>query len=133
MKSVFKNTVSISLAFLVLFSSTSFAITHHFCGTELIDVSVFGNSSSCFSSSTTPQEVQCLTSSCCSDSVVGVDRSDLLLHSIDIEFDKVIFFTNNLHLIFQSVFEDFKTLSLDKYSPPKLTMNLLVVFEVFLI
>lgn len=134
MKRTLKNIASLSLAFLVLFSSTSFAVNQHFCGSKLIDVSVFGNSSNCSSSTFNPQQNQCLAAaSCCSDSIITVDRSDLLSFSFDIEFDKIVALSNDLSQTFLSILEDSKTFSFKEYSPPKLTKDILVVFEVFLI
>ena len=47
MKLIIRNISATILSFIVMFSSMSFAIDEHFCGSRLMDVSYFGNADNC--------------------------------------------------------------------------------------
>lgn len=53
MKNVFQKSGSFAMALLVLFSTMSFSVDKHFCGTNLVDVSIFSQAKNCTSEAKT--------------------------------------------------------------------------------
>ena len=80
-KLVFK-IASISLAFLVLFSTLSFTVEKHYCGDFLVDVAYVGHADGCgmemdARSKTTKK-------SCCKDELHKIEGQDELQQSADV-------------------------------------------------
>lgn len=85
MKSFFQNTISISLAILVLFSTFSFSVGKHFCGDYLVNTALFTKADGCGMKMTSQknQEKSCEVAkkSCCSDEEIVLEGQDELVTS----------------------------------------------------
>ncbi|MCV6629248.1 MAG: hypothetical protein OIF50_05250 [Flavobacteriaceae bacterium] len=66
MKSFFRNIAAFSLAFLVVFASSSFSLIKHFCGDEIVSVSIFENIASCCDQQIQDEVPTLSKISCCS-------------------------------------------------------------------
>ncbi|TXE06137.1 hypothetical protein FUA26_14250 [Seonamhaeicola algicola] len=123
------------LALLVLISTVSFTVEKHYCGDVLIDVSLFADANKC-GMETQGQDLEKTTKkSCCKDEVHVVEGQDKLLKSSNnLEFQQQLFITSFVYT-FYNLFESLpkQTIPHKDYSPPKLTTNILVLDQVFLI
>lgn len=130
MKKVFQHNVSVIMAFLVLFSTFSFTVDKHFCGSFLVDKAIFSEAETCGMEMETSAEV-----SCCTNEKVAVKGQDELKHQFDsLNFNQQLFLTGFTYShIF--VFVDFskKIVPFKDYSPPFLVKDIQLVDRVFLI
>ena len=137
-KIVFRNTVSIFLAIVVLFSTFSFAINENYCLDNLVGISIF--------SKTTTSDVEMKPSSDmkgfyfqerdCTSSVVKMieGQNNLKTDSLSFEFELPTFTTLYLYSyinLFEGSGYDF--VPFNDYSPPPLVKDIRVLDEVFLI
>lgn len=130
--------VSISMALLLLASTTSWKVEKHFCMGHLVDLAFFADAEDCGMSmgmlnddnSTMQQE-----SSCCSEEVIFVDGQDDLKMSFDnLSFEQQLFVTSFAHSyidLFEGS-EENATL-FREYSPPLVIKNIYKLGETYLI
>ncbi len=120
-----------------MFSSMSFAIDEHFCGSSLVDVSYFGDADNCgmdqidMSSNTSAFK----KNNCCKDQITLLQSSIfnkeklINLQNTDIE-------TSLLKAYCYSVFyinSSFKLKYYKDFSPPDITKDIRVLHQTFLI
>ncbi|CAL2057229.1 HYC_CC_PP family protein [Tenacibaculum sp. 190524A05c] len=138
MKSVLTKISSFVLALLVLFSTFSFTVAKHYCGDFLVGVSYFGDAKNCADElgeddCDSPQVIK--KKNCCKDEVENIEGQDDLRNSIekfDLEKQKfVVAYVSSLLYLFSE--EDQKEKEFLQYSPPKLTYDLNILHEVFII
>lgn len=133
-------TVKISssiLAFLVLFSTLSFAVEKHFCHDFLVDVSYFGNSKGCGESNKScdlPSVVE--ENNCCKDEITKIDGQDEIRKSsfedLDFETQKfVVSFAISYLNLYKELHD--KVIPHKNYYPPNLTFNFQTLFEIFIL
>ncbi|AUC83771.1 hypothetical protein CW733_15540 [Lacinutrix sp. Bg11-31] len=121
------------MAFVVLFSTLSFTIESHYCGTNLIDTAVFSKVKNCGmeSSAATP-----IKKRCCKDEVVVVQGQDKLkLNSFDdLDINQQILFTSYVYS-YISLFISLpkQVVPHKEYVPPNLIYDIQVLDETFLI
>lgn len=137
MKKFFGNIVACILAVLVLFSTVSFTVDQHFCGSFLVDSAVFTKAKTCAMeiNMETSSKVSITKESCCTNKKLEVKGQDELKRSFNnFDFQKHVFITGFLYAYLQ-VFEisepDF--IPFKDYSPPKLVCNIQLQDQVFLI
>ena len=138
MKKSLLKIASISLAFLVLFSTLSFTVEKHYCGRFLVDVAVFSEAKGCGMekmSHTETGESTLKKMSCCKDEVIvleGQDELSVSLKLLDLsqqifiipfEFDYIALFS----------YEEQNEIIFKEYSPPDLVKDIPVLHESFLI
>ena len=132
MKQTIKNITSISLAFLVLFSTMSFTINEHYCGGSLVETSWFVEAEGC------GMEMETSTSfsadSCCNDIVTIVDGQDEVKQNSQLTIDQQVFITAFIHT-YSELFEVPVTeaISYKDYVPPLLVRDIQLLDETFLI
>jgi len=123
--------LSVSMALLVLFSTTSFTIEKHFCGDTLIDVAVFSEAKNC-----DENMEQISKKSCCNDVVEVMKGQDELKYSTfeDLNLDQQIFLATFAYS-YSNLFESFpkQIIPFKDYSPPNLVVDIQVLDQVFLI
>lgn len=87
MKRVYLKIQAIFLALMILVVSNSYAITSHFCGSTLVDVSYFGTSSACgmMEADDACKDEQTVKKSCCKD-VVEILEPEVLDKTITFKF-----------------------------------------------
>ena len=67
------------MSFVVLFSTTSFAITKHYCGDTLIDTAVFNKAETCgmeMDLDSTVEGCSVIKENCCNDEQILIDGQD---------------------------------------------------------
>lgn len=89
---------SISMALLLLASTTSWKVEKHFCMGHLVDVAFFTDAEDCGMSMSEMNDVDSTIqqeSSCCDDEVIFVDgQDDLKMSFDDLTFEKQLFVTS---------------------------------------
>lgn len=79
--------ISLSLAVLLLFSSTGVTLDIHFCGNELFDYSFFGNVKTCSKADLDDETLQFIKTSCCTVDHFSIETAQ---DYKDVKFDNVI-------------------------------------------
>jgi|GEM_PF-3726786 hypothetical protein len=127
-----------SMAFLVLFSSTSFLISTHFCAGKVANVSYFVPSDACSmnmeQSCENKQTSERYKKSCCKSAFEIIDAADFLnlenpllhkeLFQLALQNWTLFFLESNVELEFSSW---------EYYTPPIACKNLNLFYETFLI
>ncbi|MBZ9632148.1 hypothetical protein LB465_15300 [Salegentibacter sp. LM13S] len=130
MKKAFQHSISIAMAFMVLFSTFSFTVDKHFCGSFLVDTAIFSEAKTCGMEMETSTE-----DSCCSNEKIAVEGQDELKHQFDaLDLNQQAFLTGFAYsYIF--IFEDFskEIIPFKNYSPPLLVKDIQLEDQVFLI
>ena len=138
MKEVIHKMASVTMAFLLLLSTTSWKVEKHYCMGRLMDMALFVKADDCgmdmaFSDndSTEFQEQY----PCCDDEVIFIDgQDDLKISFNDLDIEKQHFISVFLFSgidLFPSSPES--QVSYLKYPPPILVKNIQLLDEVFLI
>lgn len=126
------------MSFVVLFSTTSFAITKHFCGDTLIDTAVFNKAETCgmeMDLASTVEGCSVIKENCCNDQQILIDGQD----EVQIQFDKISFeqkvFIASFIYSYVNLFEglDKNVSSFEEYAPPIVTNQIYKIDESYLI
>ncbi|QNM87036.1 hypothetical protein H9W90_01625 [Polaribacter pectinis] len=128
------------MSFVVLFSTTSFAITKHFCGDTLVDTSVFSQASTCRMESQKDTSVaisdcSVVKKDCCTDEQLLVDGQDEVQLQVDnITFNQELFIASFIYT-YINLFEglDNNVSNYSAYKPPLVIKELYKVDETYLI
>lgn len=133
MKKILQKSGSLVMALLVLFSTMSFTVDKHFCGTYLVDQAVFSKAKDCGMEH--PSEGEMITNDGCSDQQISVQGQDDLKISInDLDLSQQVFlstFTYSYIGLFQELPQ--QLIPFSDYSPPLLVRDIQVLHETFLI
>lgn len=138
MKVLFKNTTSLFLAFLVLFSTMSFTIEMHYCGGALVDAAIFKQAKTCgieMHQSNTYSENVILKKECCkNDHIVKEGQNELQTSINPLSFDQQLFVASFVYY-YINLFEglDEKIIPFKDYSPPLIDKDVQVLYQTFLI
>jgi len=121
------------MAFVVLFSTLSFTIESHYCGTNLIDTAIFSKVKNCGMESAVTISTK---KSCCKDEVKVVNGQDKLkLNSFDdLNVNQQLLVTCFVYS-YPSLFVSLpkQTIPHIEYEPPKLIIDTHVLNNTFLI
>jgi len=135
MYSRFQQSISVTMALLLLISTLSFSIEKHYCGDDLIDVAIFSDAQKC-GSEAADKGAKLMTQSCCKDVVHLLEGQD----ELSLEKTKVLNMNQKVFIMsFAHVFSGLKTLdsqnntTFKHYPPPKFVRDIQVLNEVFLI
>lgn len=128
------------MAFLVLFTTTSFSVGMHYCGDHLMDFSLSGDVESCMMKSEMTQSssncsVMEMKMDCCSDVELSVVGQDDLQASFDrLSFDQQ-FFLVSFGYTYTDLFESRhnENLRFKDYSPPPLIRDIQILDQTFLL
>lgn len=128
------------MAFIVLFSTMSFAVDMHYCGDHLVDFSLFEKVDSCMmksgmSTSSSECALMDMDMDCCSDIAIVVEgQDDLNVSFHQLSFDQYLFFASfiysNLNL-FEGLEQN--VMPFKDYSPPPLIREIQILDQTFLI
>ena len=133
MKKILQKSGSLVLALLVLFSTMSFTVDKHFCGTYLVDQAIFSEAQDCGMEH--PSEGEMTAEDGCSDQKISVEgQDDLKISFNDLELPHQVFlasFTFSYVELFQELPQQFIPFS--DYSPPLLVYDIHLLDETFLI
>lgn len=118
------------MAFLLLFSTLSFAVEMHFCGKVLVDKAIFSETQSCCSESDAPEE-----DPCCNEENISIEGQDELKISFNqLDLGQKIFlkaFAFSFIDLFEGLSE--QAVPFKDYSPPLLVSNIQLLNQTFLI
>ncbi len=118
------------MALLVLFSTMSFAIEKHFCGTTLVDVAIFTQAHGC--GMEIPSDIE---KPCCKNDVEIIKGQDELKYSFnDLSLDQQQFVATFVYT-YLDLFEGLpeQVIPFKDYSPPNLFYDRQVLHETYLI
>lgn len=138
MNKFFLKISSIFLACIVLFTTTSFTVSEHYCGDDLVDSSLFTKAESCSLDMEMPSPTEGCTiqkDNCCKDLVIQIEGQDELRPLFtDLNFDQQVIFTSFVYSYLIS-FEEIgdKNFVFRDYSPPLVDYDYQVLFQTFLI
>jgi hypothetical protein len=137
-KKVFQKIMSISLALLLLVSTTSWKVEKHYCMGHLMDISFFTASNSCGIeidlSKDNDTSIQ-YENSCCADvTILMQGQDDLALSYNDFTIDHQKFFIAFAYSYFDNLqTETFQPVKHNFYPPPIIVKDIQLLDEVFLI
>jgi hypothetical protein len=133
---VFSKVISTTMALAVVLASFSFKIEQHFCGSNLVDVSVISKIESCCSVGTAKDSsLQITEQSCCSNISLVVEGFDNYQIAFVSEFTTTPYFVAipSIQIPVDYIFETEKEFSSSTYNPPPLIFDIQVRDQVFLI
>ena len=139
MKQVFHKIMSISMAFVVLFSTMSFTIDMHYCGDNLVDFSFFHNVQTCgmekaqITSNCEKPEMK--KNNCCSDEQLVIEGQDDLKNTFStLTFEQQVFVASFTYS-YLSLFEGTTSVEVPfvDYPPPFVKRDVQVLHQTFLI
>ncbi len=129
---------AILLALMVLVSSNTYAITSHFCGEELVEVSYFGDDVGCAMEKindycNTKKKVK---KKCCSDKRILLEAEDYnIAKELNLDFEALSFTAAFLAFYFE-LFSDQEITEyyfLKEFPPPDAKQNIQVLHQTFLL
>jgi len=123
MKQFLHKILSISMAFVVLFSTMSYTLDMHYCGDKLVDTAIFHEAKTCGMEMEQPAPVKDCSvkkKNCCNDQQLVVDGQDELQLAFDkLSIDEQLFvatFAYTYIQLFKGTEENFS--SYRYYEPP---------------
>lgn len=132
--SVFSRIVSTVMAFAVVLASFSFKIEKHYCGSNLVEVSVISTPESCcvFASD---DAAQLNKKSCCSNLSLVVEGFNNYQSALSSAFPSLATFVvvSTLEIPVEFIFETTTKHHYSSYNPPPLIADIQVRDQVFLI
>tara|TARA_B110000091_G_scaffold184308_1_gene203499 strand:+ start:2054 stop:2458 length:405 start_codon:yes stop_codon:yes gene_type:complete len=125
---------SISLAFLVLFSTLSFTVEKHYCGNFLMDIAYLGHTDGCGMEMDAPSKT--MRKNCCKDEIHKIEGQDELQQSVDVALvlkghNDFISSINATRDLFQET--STREFGFKDFSPPDIPLNYQVLYQNFLI
>ncbi|MCM4153517.1 hypothetical protein DHD05_18135 [Arenibacter sp. N53] len=138
MKKVFHKVLAVSMAFVVMFTTMSFTMDMHYCGSSLVDLSFYSSADSCGMEIEQPLqdcETNITSKSCCTEHQLVKEANQDLKISLDkLTFEQQTFVATFLYSyinLFESFDENIQ--SFKDYSPPFLKRDVQVLYELYLI
>ena len=148
MKSLFTKILSVKLAFLVLFATSSFSVDKHFCCDELVSVSFFGKANDCeklskvkdcedsFKESNNSEKLcSSQDKGCCSDETI-IKKSDKSKITTKLKLEnEIITFSSLFYYTYINLFKHLEQLVVPfkNYRVPLISKDIHVLNETFLI
>lgn len=132
-KKVFQKLGSLVMALLVLFSTVSFTVDKHFCGTYLVDLAVFSEAQDCGMEH--PTEGEMAGEDGCSDQKISVKgQKELKISFNDLELPQQVFLSTFTYS-YVDLFEELpkQLIPFSDYSPPLLVYDIQLRDQTFLI
>lgn len=121
------------MAFLLLASTTSWAVDKHICMGHLVDIALFKDAEGC--GMNMGPEMEGMEEGCCSDELIVVcGQDDLKLSHSELTMDQQVFiaaFTLSYIGLFESYPE--RNILFKEYSPPLLIRDIQILDQTFLI
>lgn len=139
MKKAFQNIISLVMAVLVLFSTFSFTVEKHYCGSVLIDTAVFSNAKSCGMDSMQQDgfsaKPEMKNNSCSNKKIAVKGQKELKHHNFqDLDFQTQVFVAS-FYISYLDLYEGLpeQIIPFKDYSPPLLVSDIQLEDQVFLI
>ncbi|WP_040506511.1 HYC_CC_PP family protein [Gillisia limnaea] len=136
MKKAVQKLLSTTLALLVLFSTFSFTVDKHFCGSILVDKAIFSEAKTCGMDMHSHSEIDLMDEdNCCSDQNISVEGQDELKISFQsLDLNQQLFltvFTYSYSNLFEGLPQ--QVIPFKNYTPPLIVKDLPVLNDTFLI
>ncbi|WP_179354332.1 HYC_CC_PP family protein [Winogradskyella vidalii] len=137
MKQVFHKIMSLSMAFVVLFSTMSFTLSMHYCGDTLVETAMFHKAEGCGMEMDNPSTKGCSITkkNCCNDEQLVVDgQYELQLQVDKISLEQQVFIASFVYT-YINLFEglDNNVSSFEEYEPPLVIKEIFKIDETYLI
>lgn len=137
MKKVCIKSGSLLMALLVLFSTMSFTVDKHFCGSILVDKAVFSDAMTCgMEEHNLPvTENNAEEDSCCNEEQIAVEgQTELKISYDELNLGQQVFIAS-FTWSYVGLFADLpqNAIPFDHYSPPLLVTDIQLMDQVFLI
>lgn len=138
MKQTLNRLFSVSMAMLLLASTTSWTVGKHYCMGHLMDVSLFAAAEDCgMAMSTSSDDNSHITdqNSCCNDELIVVEgQDDLKISFEETSLDQQLFFISFAYT-YLNLFNDLveRPVPNEQYPPPILVKDIQLLDEVFII
>ncbi len=137
MKRFLTKIASISLAFVVVFATSSFTVDMHFCCNKLVDMAILSKAKPCKDKESDKPSKECSLGqkNCCSNVTLAKKADDSAKKAqFDISTDTFVFLQTFFYT-YTNPFEglELKVLPFTIYDPPFLEKDLLVLHETFLL
>ena len=129
-----KKAFSVLLSFIILLSSTSFSLSAHYCGQQLVDIALFGEAEAC----PMTKEKACESDKmpCCADRDIIIEGEDFLaskqLSKQEIKNTEVLIASLN-YPIKLLVLNEFSVYTLENYNPPLIDREIPILIQSFLL
>ena len=128
------------MSFVVLFSTTSFAITKHFCGETLVDTAIFSKASTCGMESQKDilnplPGCSIVKKDCCNDVQTLIDGQDeLKLQAESITFQQQVFIASFVYS-YSNLFEGLESTvpAYEDYKSPLVSKQIFKLDQTYLI
>lgn len=138
MKELFHQLLAFTMALLVLFSSMSFTVDMHFCGDNLVDLSLIEADNCGMSSMPGMSESDLMLideMSCCTDLQVTLEGQDELKISFDqLSLEQQVFLASYYHSYLQLFNTESGIIApFDGYPPPIIVKDIHILHETYLI
>ena len=140
MRSVKQKTGAVLLAFLLLFSTLSFAVEMHYCGDHLVDLGIFRKASTCMMQANMPHmdsisSVDEEMMDCCSEIQLVVEGQEDLNASFEtLDLNQQVFLISFAYtFVLQPELSKEEPINALRHPPPKLVEDLYLLNETFLI
>ena len=135
-KKILHTSFSVTLAFLVLFSTVSLTIEKHFCGDVLVDVSIFSEGEKCGLEPFEMDQETITKMSCCKDQIDVIQgQKDLTIKTFDdLDFEQQQFlasFAYSYVYLFEGLPK--QIIPHKDYSPPNIVVDIQLLNDTFLI
>lgn len=137
MNEVSHKIVSITMALLLLLSTTSWKVEKHYCMGRLMDIALFSDVDSCGMDmgSMSIENDDISENSCCDDEVIVLDGQDDLKLSLDtLDIEKQSLWVALIYSYTTSFYvQNVQLVPHEQYPPPQLVKDIQVLDQVFLI
>lgn len=137
MKQIIHKILAFAMAFVVLFSTTSFALNMHYCGDTLVETALFNKAKGCGMEMQNPSTEGCSITkkNCCDDKQLVVEGQDELQLQVNkISFDQQVFLASFVYtyiLLFDGIENNMS--SFEAYKPPLVIRQIFKLDETYLI
>lgn len=137
MKQIIHKILAFAMAFVVLFSTTSFALNMHYCGDTLVETALFNKAKGCGMEMQNPSTESCSITkkNCCDDKQLVVEGQDELQLQVNkISFDQQVFLASFVYtyiLLFDGIENNVS--SFEAYKPPLVIRQIFKLDETYLI
>ena len=137
MKQVFHKIMSLTMTFVVLFSTMSFTVNMHYCGDTLVETAIFHKAKGCGMEMEKPSTEGCsiTKNNCCDDKQLVVEGQDELQLQVDkISFEQQVLIASFVYT-YINLFEGLEknVSSYEEYKPPLVIRQLYKIDETYLI
>lgn len=132
----FRSTLSIGLALLVLFASSSFSVGLHICSGAIQNIALFGKAEGCEKEKQLPPCHRHETPACCQDEMVVHDSDEFQANGAQIDVSPLtVAYLIADHIILDEIVSSATVVSprYYNYDPPLRSCDLTVEHQVFLI